>query len=351
MKETALNIKNRICEEAARIKADKNVMNRIYLVTLGTALIILAIAVRGPEQRGSVLTDSSGKATGIERNSLDTSERYDFEVTIKEGGEIIVRELKLTLQAVSGSSEPAAFSSETSRENELEAALDSVKSDIEYSKDKTVNLPSELSDGTKISWRPLFKKDYSALLLVPLIYIGLLVFVIRSSGEKDAVMETSRRQSILRGLPRFCNQLFLMMNAGMILSDAFERITSAYAMRNDAEEEDGKQDAGKYFERELAALNMKNRDRRESTAGMLNEFAVKNDVKEMIRIATILNENEKRGSDVIESLSRESRYLWDERKIVARESGKMIDTKMSYPLGILLVLLIVITMAPAMLSM
>ena len=88
-----------------------------------------------------------------------------------------------------------------------------------------------------------------------------------------------------------------------------------------------------------------------TAASLLNEFAIKNDVKEMIRIATILTENEKRGSDVIESLSRESRYLWDERKIVARESGKMIDTKMAYPLGILLILLIVITMAPAMLSM
>ena len=84
---------------------------------------------------------------------------------------------------------------------------------------------------------------------------------------------------------------------------------------------------------------------------MINEFAVKHDVKELIRIASILTENEKRGSDVIDSLSRESRYLWDERKTVARESGKMIDTKMAYPLGLLLILLIVITMAPALLGM
>ena len=48
---------------------------------------------------------------------------------------------------------------------------------------------------------------------------------------------------------------------------------------------------------------------------------------------------------------RESRYLWDERKTVARECGKGIDTKMSYPLGMLLIVLIVITMAPALLNM
>ena len=84
---------------------------------------------------------------------------------------------------------------------------------------------------------------------------------------------------------------------------------------------------------------------------VINEYAVKHDVKELIRIAAILRENEKRGSDVIESLARESRYLWDERKIIARESGKAIDTKMSYPLGLLLIVLIVITIAPALLNM
>lgn len=43
--------------------------------------------------------------------------------------------------------------------------------------------------------------------------------------------------------------------------------------------------------------------------------------------------------------------MWEDRKIVAKERGKIIDTKMSYPLAILLLMLIVITMAPAMMSM
>ena len=282
---------------------------------------------------------------------MDSSETYDFEVEISEGRNTIVKEVNLTIQAVRKESDSSLLDTNMSREEELEAALESAISDIQYSKNKRISLPAELSDGSKISWTPLIRKDYSTFLLVPLIYICLLVFVIRSSGEKEGAAEAARRQSIVRGLPRFCNQLFLMMNAGMILSDAFERITAAYKSRSDEDVSDEKESGLKYFERELVAMNRKNKDKRDSTAAILNEFAVKNDVKEMIRIATILNENEKRGSDVIESLSRESRYLWDERKIVARESGKMIDTKMSYPLGILLILLIVITMAPAMLSM
>ena len=134
-----------------------------------------------------------------------------------------------------------------------------------------------------------------------------------------------------------------MMNAGLILSDAFDTITGSYLGR--------KEQSLSSFERDLATLRDETCRHRISTAYVINEYAVKHDVKELIRIAAILRENEKRGSDVIESLARESRYLWDERKIIARESGKAIDTKMSYPLGLLLIVLIVITIAPALLNM
>ena len=134
-----------------------------------------------------------------------------------------------------------------------------------------------------------------------------------------------------------------MMNAGMILSDAVERICESYKSYGE--------DNMSVFERELTELISENDGHRISTATLINEYASRHNVKELVRIATILTENERRGSDVIESLSRESRYLWDDRKIVARESGRMIDMKMSWPLGMLLILLIVITMAPALLSM
>ena len=84
---------------------------------------------------------------------------------------------------------------------------------------------------------------------------------------------------------------------------------------------------------------------------MFSELAKKYSVKELMRISTVLRENEKRGSNIQEKLERESAFLWDIRKVIAREQGKLIDTKMTYPLGLLLVLLIVITMAPAMMSM
>jgi len=162
-----------------------------------------------------------------------------------------------------------------------------------------------------------------------------------ANSLKEDRTAAEERRSILRGLPRFCNQLYLMMNAGLILSDAFDTISAGY--------EESK--TCSLFEKDLTELREATEGHRISTAQVLNDYAVQHDVKEMIRITAILTENEKRGSDVVESLERESRYLWDERKTVARECGKAIDTKMSYPLGLLLIVLIVITMAPAMLNM
>lgn len=339
-------MKEKISERISEIRADKVLMSRIYFITLAAALLILAVCVRGPEQLGKIITDEDGKAVGIERHSTKTSESYDFEVLIEEENEVIKRDINLTIQALKKEGGGLGLSEEPSREDEIDAGLSDIVNEIEYSRSKKIRLPDSLNDGTPLTWKSNMKRDYSYLVLIPAIYIAMLVFVIREGSSRDREIDANRRRSILRSLPRFCNQLFLMMNAGMILSDAFENISSSYADRIASDEAN----AG-YFEREIAEIYRTDPDHRKSTAGIINEFAVKNDVKEMIRIATILTENEKRGSDVIESLSRESKYLWDERKTVARESGKMIDTKMSYPLGILLILLIVITMAPAMLSM
>ena len=337
-----------IFDETKRIKSDKEMMNRIYMITLGITLLILVLVLKGPDEKGQIISDSSGNAVSIKRYTTEKSESYNLVAEIKKGSEIIARDVNLRIQAVKEGSGADALSEETDGNAEMEMALDSALNDIEYSKSKTIRLPVELSDGSSVKWKAGDKKEYTLYFLIPFIYIALIIFVVRAPKDKLKTEIERKKQSILRGLPRFCNQLFLMMNAGLILSDAFEKITDSYALRLDADDEEKEDD---YFESELVRLRRDDPSHRASTASLIHEFAVNNDVKEMIRIATILTENEKRGSDVIESLSRESRYLWDERKIVAREKGKMIDSKMSYPLGILLILLIVITMAPAMLSM
>ena len=325
------------------IKNNKKLVSGLYALTLVTALLILALVVKGPEESGKLLVDKNGNVTGIKRNSMSRSERYDLMLEITDADRTTEREVSLTLQAESSGKQNNKISSEDEREAEIDAAVDSMISEIEYSKKKKIALPSSLPDGTEIRWTAAENKGGSAAaIIIPLMYPGLAALMVYGALKEDKSKD-EKRKAILRGLPRFCNQLFLMMNAGLILSDAFDTITNSYSEQASA--------SLSSFEKDLSELRDATCGHRISTALVINEYAVKHDVKELIRIAAILNENEKRGSDVIESLARESRYLWDERKTVARECGKAIDTKMSYPLGLLLILLIVITMAPALLSM
>lgn len=338
MNELTASVKQKI----RKLRNNKKLMSGIYTVTLVTALLLLALVIKGPEDSGSLIADESGNITGISRKNTDRTEKYDLSLSIKDGEAVIERDVTLALQADRKGEALTGISGRDDREAALEAGINSVISEVEYSKGRRIELPASLPDGTEISWRTSEKKNDSMLLIIAAVYAGLIALMTAGAGGKDKTADQMRK-SILKGLPRFCNQLFLMMNAGLILSDAFDTITGSYRMYDEKELS--------VFERELSELGEATDGHRRSTAEVINEYAVKHDVKELIRIASILTENEKRGSDVIDSLARESRYLWDERKTVARESGKMIDTKMAYPLGLLLILLIVITMAPALLGM
>lgn len=328
-----------------KLRCDSTLRKQLYAVTLAAALLFLVITVKGPEEQGRLITDEKGDVTCIRRHSMTSAERYDVTVIVGTGDEASEKDVTIGLRGIAGEKPGSlpAGNDEDMRQAEIDAEIDRMLTEIEYSDEDTVRLPMQLSDGTPVTWKARKQDDRTGIVFIPFVYAAVVAAAVKSAVDKDSGSEQTTRKEILRGLPRFCNQLFLMMNAGMILSDAFRTICDSYARYGE--------EKMSVFERELTNLIRENEDNRISTASLITEYASRHNVKELVRIATILTENERRGSDVIESLSRESKYLWDERKIVARESGRMIDMKMSWPLGMLLILLIVITMAPALLNM
>ena len=225
-------MKEKIIERITReIRADKALMSRIYVITLAAALLILAVCVRGPEQLGKIITDEDGRAVGIERHSTKTSESYDFEVIIEEGSEIIKKDVNLTIQALRKEGGGLGLTEEPSREDEIDAGLSGVVNEIEVLK-KQENKTSGQSQRRNASY---LEGKYEERLQLSCSYTGHIYShaCVCNKGRKqrDKEEDASRRRSILRSLPRFCNQLFLMMNAGMILSDAFESISDSYADR------------------------------------------------------------------------------------------------------------------------
>ena len=283
--------------DLGRMLHDPVTLRRLYAVTLAAALFVLVLVVKGPEEQGKLVTDSGGNVTEIQRKTVSGSERYDVTVSIDDGNQHIERDVTLTLNAAEeeGVSERIPGRKTDSREAELDGEIDRMLTEIEFSGGERVELPRTLPDGTHVTWKARKQEDRTGLVFIPFIYICLVLAIIKSWMDVSSDADAAARKEIMKGLPRFCNQLFLMMNAGMILSDAFEQICSSYM-------EYGKENMS-VFESELTELCEDNSDHRVSTATLISEYASRYNVKELIRIATILSENEKRGSDVIESLS------------------------------------------------
>ncbi len=336
-------MKERIQEYLNRIRSDEKMLRQMYLISLISALFLASFTIKSGMESGKYIVNSEGRVVGIERRSLSSYEEYPLKVIVKSKGKSSRRDVVISKKAVqtkSNDGEEKKTSKLKLQEQEL--ALNQVLAEAEASEEQQIYLPDKLSDGSKLIWqkRTRGQSERDVIIGIYLLLMGMILYRKFAPGKKR---NNRNREELLRGIPRFVNQLVMMLHAGVILSDSFDRICQSYLLVPES--------AQSYFEMEMTKLYLSNQDHQTSTATVLNEYAGMNNAKELLRISTILLENERRGSDVAESLSRESRFLWEERKIVAEEKGKAIDTKMAGPLGILLILLIVITMAPALLAM
>lgn len=162
-----------------------------------------------------------------------------------------------------------------------------------------------------------------------------------NSKEKKDVKQ--KKEQMLKDLPSFINKLLLLLNSGLVLRDAVEEIIESYRLL--PENERG------YFKAELIRILDESNNTGESIISGIYKFSRYSGVKELSRISNILMESQNRGTDLWEKLKEQSDLVWEERKRLASEKIHTIDSKMSFPMGLMLIALIIITIAPAMISM
>ena len=266
---------------------------------------------------------------------------YDLIANVQKGSKRITQDVRLR-KNIDENNRKEVPDSTHDIEAEMSTSLGIAVGKLEESRGKKIVLPSKLDDGSNVTWRKSDKSNRDWV-IIPMLYVLICFAVIMNRQDKLRKAAVDEHKQILKSLPRFTNQLLLMMNAGVILSDAFHKICYGYSMMQ--------MDTQGELERNIIAMTESAELTNRSIPLLFSELAQKYSVKELMRISTVLRENEKRGSNIQDKLERESAFLWDNRKVIAKEQGKLIDTKMTYPLGLLLVLLIVITMAPAMMAM
>lgn len=161
---------------------------------------------------------------------------------------------------------------------------------------------------------------------------------------KSKVKKTmeKNRQEIIMTMPGFLNQLLLLMNSGETAQEAFMRIGDSYGSLPEERQN--------YFTREIRGITETSRRTGESVITAFHRFGRFSGVKELTRAANILMENRDKGTDLWEKLAEQGEALWAERKRAALENIRLAESKMSFPLGIMLMALIIITAAPAMMQ-
>ena len=114
--------------------------------------------------------------------------------------------------------------------------------------------------------------------------------------------------------------------------------------------------AGDYFYSCMAEIDHKIRETNSSLEKEFRAFARSSECsgkgsRELMRISNIISDNISKGAELTDKLQSESEALWLSRKSDSEERGRLAETKLTMPLTVFLLVLVVVTVSPALLEL
>lgn len=318
------------------LKLHKKEIKVLLLLCLLLSLCLLISTVR----QNRFLIKENQTVVGIERESLEQNLSLPLKVQVEGDGEILTFDVVLSLKGLEAKTGETQTTEEVraSKTILIEEEITSVVKEVEGSNDLQVILPKTLADGTRLHWkRPIDLRFLMVFLLLPV----CLLYIYETERQKEKMGKKQWEEGIRKALPAFLDQLLLLLNCGMIFHDAFYRIEAGYTSRS------GKD----------AFCNLLERIRKEADESGRMVVTVMKDlsrdvgVREYVRLVNILMDHQHRGVNLEEKLQAEGRLLWEGRKAEALQKGKEMETKMTFPLALLLFALIIIAGTPALMNM
>ena len=211
-----------------------------------------------------------------------------------------------------------------------------------------IQLPGSLPEGMDINWH---QKKENSFGLILLIYGVLLLILYGKRYEKIDKEMKAARASVEKDLPEFISKLVLLLNAGLVFSSAYAKIVEDYERNAIRSKDQNKKGKKRHLYAELLEIQKRVEKTQTPLIFELKDFSQRCGVRDMIRLTAIISDNWNKGSTLAEKMEREGELMWIGRKKKAEEKGKLAETKLTFPLTILLLVLIMITVAPALLGM
>lgn len=334
-----------VTADEAAAKARKSI---IAVLAAGALLIATDMVLSSQGQSAGIV--ESGGSIYIVRPAEDQDPGHlVLRAEVSDGDKVIEKKIDLTMDPYEkesseekqddGDGEAAGKRNREAVEMELRGIASELNSDKAV---KKVKLPDSLASGEKISWEVEDKSGSNGIAIMAVTV--LTAFCIYK--KRFSVLEQQRRlqrESVMRQLPEFVNRLVLLLNAGLVLTSAFEKSVEESFV------EDSKGDD--YFYGKLREIYVLCTTTNASMHVEFRKMAKESGIRELMRVSNIISDNIRKGVELTGKLQAESELLWISRKKSCEEKGRLAETKLTLPLMIFLMVLIIITAAPALMEL
>ena len=334
-----------VTADEAAAKARKS----IIAVLAAGALLIATDMVLSSQGQSAGIVESGGSIYIVRPAEDQDPDHLVLRAEVSDGDKVIEKKIDLTMDPYEkesseekqddGDGEAAGKRNREAVEMELRGIAYELNSDKAV---KKVKLPDSLASGEKISWEVEDKSGSNGIAIMAVTV--LTAFCIYK--KRFSVLEQQRRlqrESVMRQLPEFVNRLVLLLNAGLVLTSAFEKSVEESFV------EDSKGDD--YFYGKLREIYVLCTTTNASMHVEFRKMAKESGIRELMRVSNIISDNIRKGVELTGKLQAESELLWISRKKSCEEKGRLAETKLTLPLMIFLMVLIIITVAPALMEL
>ena len=334
-----------VTADEAAAKARKS----IIAVLAAGALLIATDMVLSSQGQSAGIVESGGSIYIVRPAEDQDPDHLVLRAKVSDGDKVIEKKIDLTMDPYEkesseekqneGDGEAAGKRNREAVEMELRGIASELNSDKAV---KKVKLPDSLASGEKISWEVEDKSGSNGIAIMAVTV--LTAFCIYK--KRFSVLEQQRRlqrESVMRQLPEFVNRLVLLLNAGLVLTSAFEKSVEESFV------EDSKGDD--YFYGKLREIYVLCTTTNASMHVEFRKMAKESGIRELMRVSNIISDNIRKGVELTGKLQAESELLWISRKKSCEEKGRLAETKLTLPLMIFLMVLIIITVAPALMEL
>lgn len=307
-----------------------------YVVILFAVLILLQCIKTYIFSTGPYITDGE-YINGIHKPQ-NGSFSTELVVEMDDGDSVLTRKIPINL-TMEGEDEKKNLKNETNldtlKNGAAEYQLKNKLQELIQEEKNILMLPGKLNEDITLRWS-VENKD--GVLVTGILFIASLLLLYLTRYQEFNKLKAQYRESVINELPEFTNKVVLLLNAGLIFHTVLQRI-----LRKEAEKE-----TATYFMSQMLGIQKRVEETNSSLIVELRSFALATEVREFIRLVSMIEDNIKKGAVLAEKMERESELLLEARKKNLQEKIRISETKLSFPMAIQLIVLIGITIAPAM---